>query len=132
MVHCQPKANLAKLQNTFYDGGADIVVEVISPESISRDTTDKYKEYEAGGVREYWLIDAVQDKATFYDLENGKFKKVPLQDGKFYSIILPGFWLQVDWLWTIMQLNSNRALTRIAGQRYVDFRKREFAEEGYQ
>jgi Uma2 family endonuclease len=114
------KANLGKLQSTFYDGGADIAVEVVSPESVNRDKTDKYKEYEAGGVREYWLIDAVEDKATFYRLENGKYKQVKLQDGKFYSDVMPGFWLQIAWLWQNPLLEVEDVMLEIAKEAFTN------------
>jgi Uma2 family endonuclease len=114
------KANLGKLQSTFYDGGADIAVEVVSPESVNRDKTDKYKEYEAGGVREYWLIDAVEDKATFYRLENGKYKQIKLQDGKFYSDVMPGLWLHIAWFWQDPLLEIEDVMLEIAKEVFTN------------
>jgi Uma2 family endonuclease len=80
---------------------ADLVVEITSPESIGRDRGDKFVEYEAAGVREYWLIDPDRKQAEFYQLaENGRYQPATLDDdGRFHSTVLPGFWLKVDWLW---------------------------------
>ena len=46
-----------RLRETYLDGPADLVIEIISPESFGRDRGDKFYEYEAAGIPEYWLID---------------------------------------------------------------------------
>ena len=93
--------NRTRLKKTFLDGPADLVVEIISPESRARDRGDKFFEYEAGGIPEYWLIDPIREQAEFYQRgENGIYRLVPLDiQGKYHSAALPGLWLQVDWLW---------------------------------
>lgn len=91
----------ANLKSSYLDGPADIAVEVISPESRARDRGEKFYEYEQGGVREYWLIDPMRKQAEFYRLgADGVYRvAAPTPDGRFQSEALPGFWLQVDWLW---------------------------------
>jgi len=42
------------------------MIEIISPESIVRDTEDKFEEYEAAGVKEYRLINPNRRTANFY------------------------------------------------------------------
>jgi Uma2 family endonuclease len=94
-------ANLSRLQKTFLEGPADLVVVIISPDSRGRDRGDKFYEYEQGGVREYWLIDRLRKRAEFNQLgEDGLYHLAPIgEDGIFRSAVLPGFWLKVDWLW---------------------------------
>ena len=94
-------AHLDRLQSTYLEGPADLVVEIISPESRVRDRGDKFFEYEAGGIPEYWLLDPIREQAEFYQLnENGIYRTVLAdKDGRYYSASLPGLWLQVDWLW---------------------------------
>jgi Uma2 family endonuclease len=89
------------VQQTYLDGPADLAVEVVSPESIGRDRGDKFVEYEAAGVREYWLIDPLRDQVEFYQLgADGRYRLVLIgADGIYRSIVLPGFWLRVAWLW---------------------------------
>jgi Uma2 family endonuclease len=42
----------------YHDAAAlAIVVEVISPESRTRDYIDKAREYAAAGIPEYWVVD---------------------------------------------------------------------------
>lgn len=38
-------------------GPADICIEIVSPESVTRDRGEKFSEYEQAGVTEYWIID---------------------------------------------------------------------------
>ncbi len=60
------RERLDLLTNTYLNGAADLAVEIISPESRTRDRGDKFYEYEGAGVREYWLIDPVRKQAEFY------------------------------------------------------------------
>ncbi len=94
-------AHLDRLKKTYLEGPADLVVEIISPESQSRDRGDKFFEYEAGGIPEYWLLDPVRQQAEFYQLgSDGVYRPAALDSqGRYYSAVLPGLWLQVDWLW---------------------------------
>jgi len=93
--------NLDRVKEQFFDGAADLVIEVISPESVARDTQDKFEEYEAAGVTEYWLIDPNRRTANFYAFDgNGKYRLLPISaEGKFESGIIEGLWIKPEWLW---------------------------------
>lgn len=88
------------IEKTFLNGAADLVVEIVSPESVERDSVQKFVEYEAAGIREYWLIDYTNQTAAFYQLDDeGHYQAVQLRDGIFRSTILPDFFLREAWLW---------------------------------
>jgi Uma2 family endonuclease len=93
--------NLSRLKKNYLEGPADLVIEIISPESRSRDRGEKFYEYEEGGVPEYWLIDPIRKQAEFYHLsEDGIYHVMPVDEqGIFCSYALDGLWLKVDWLW---------------------------------
>lgn len=92
--------NRERLKNTYLDGPADLVVEIVSPESVERDRVDKFHEYQAGGVREYWLIDPQQRRAEWYQRgEDGLYRLAATEDGVYHSRVLPGLWLREAWLW---------------------------------
>ncbi len=92
--------HLDRLKSNRLEGAADIAVEIISPESRTRDYIIRLREYEQGGVGEYWLLDQPREQAEFYRLNaQGFFELVPLQDGVFRSSILPGLELKISWLW---------------------------------
>lgn len=93
--------NLSRLTEHYLEGAADLVVEVISPESRVRDRGEKFYEYESAGVQEYWLVDPERRQVEFYQLdERGVYRTVlPDAEGVYRSKVLEGFWLQVEWLW---------------------------------
>ncbi len=95
------KANLSRLKTTYLDGPADLVVEIISPKSVLRDRGTKYAEYEAGGVREYWIVDLDTQRTDFFLLgDDGRYERQRLSDDGIYnSHVLPGFWMDTGWLW---------------------------------
>jgi Uma2 family endonuclease len=48
--------HLERLTEERLSGPADLVVEVISTDSVARDRADKFYEYQSAGVREYWIL----------------------------------------------------------------------------
>lgn len=88
-------------RRTYIDGPADLVVEIVSPESRRRDTTEKRAEYEAAGVGEYWLIDPMEQTALFLVLDEGgrNVERAPDPDGFYRSPTLEGMPVPLDWLW---------------------------------
>ena len=92
--------HLERLQPTHLDGAADLVVEVISPESVGRDRGEKFYEYEEAGVQEYWLIDPQREVLEVYTLEGKRFRLAFMEHtGRYESKVLPGFWVQAEWFW---------------------------------
>lgn len=89
------------IEENFLNGPADLVVEIVSPYSIARDRGEKFVEYEAAGVTEYWLIDPQRRQAEFYQLsDEGQFQPAPCgPDGFYTSQAVEGFRLNPDWLW---------------------------------
>ncbi len=97
------KQHTARVIENRIDGPADLVIEVVSDDSVTRDREDKFYEYEAAGIPEYWIIDPRSNRrrAYFYQLDaQGRYQPVIMgADGVYRSKVLPGFWLRVDWLW---------------------------------
>lgn len=89
------------IKRTYMDGAADMVVEIVSPESIKRDRVEKYAEYETAGIKEYWLIDPDRESAEFYELgADGRYRAANiLPDGIYCSQVVPGFFVRTAWLW---------------------------------
>lgn len=107
--------HLDRIKPTLIDGPADLVVEVMSPESEEQDRAVKLAEYEAGGVPEYWLVDSLRKEAYFYLLgEDGRYHLVPMpEDGVYRSRVLEDFRLRVDWLWRMPLPTPDAALSEL-------------------
>ncbi len=94
------KENLHIVKPTFVKGAPDLAVEIISPESVERDTIDKFGEYEAAGVKEFWLIDPNEQICKFYELADDRFNlTITLSKGVFQSKVVEGFFFRVEHLW---------------------------------
>jgi Uma2 family endonuclease len=93
--------NASRLAATYVDGPADIVIEVTSPESDTRDRGEKLAEYEAARVPEYWLIDPIRHETMFNILgDDGRYHLAPLDsEARFISRVLPGLVIRPEWFW---------------------------------
>ncbi|MGH2515350.1 MAG: Uma2 family endonuclease [Ktedonobacterales bacterium] len=121
-----------RLKKTRLEGPADLVVEVISPESFSRDRGDKFSEYETAGIPEYWLIDPDREVAEFYQLDaRGRYQLLAAgADDIYRSRVLPGFWLRVGWLWQDPLPETEQTLLEIDGDAYAAFLRERLRRAG--
>ncbi len=102
------------IQPTRGVGPPDIAVEIVAEDSKERDHVLKKRLYEETGVREYWLLDPLQDRYQFFRLRDGQYELMPLdQDRYFHSEALPGFWLDVEWLRSRVRPRRLECLNRI-------------------
>jgi Uma2 family endonuclease len=126
------KDHLDRLQETYLDGPADLAVEIISPESAGRDRGEKFYEYEAGGVAEYWLIDPQKERAEFYQLEADQYQQVaPDTEGIYRSAALPGFWLRVEWLWQKPLPPVEDVMLDVGGEEYAKWLLERIRRRGF-
>lgn len=74
-------------------GAPDIVIEILSPASAYYDLREKFKTYEAGGVKEYWIVDPGIKKIEVYESVNMKFRLLCAAEGEehVFSKVLNGF-----------------------------------------
>lgn len=94
------KEHQAWIKETYLDGPADLVIEIVSPGSVSVDYGDKFVEYERGGVAEYWIIDYHRLNALFYRRDdNGVFQRYEPDADQYNTPLLPGLRLPVSTLW---------------------------------
>ncbi len=111
--------HLDRLTAQRLDGPADLVIEIISNDSVRRDRFDKLREYGRAGVREYWVIDPRPGKqrADFLQLdETGEYALMATEDDERYtSAVLAGLWLRPSWLWQVDLLDPFAAFCEVAG-----------------
>jgi len=98
------------LRHAHLEGPPDLIIEIVSPDSESRDWREKYLEYQAAGVREYWVIDPMSQHAEAYALPASgsaettatvasEYRRLEEKEGIIESTVLPGFRLRTAWLW---------------------------------
>ena len=91
---------LSSLQENQMAGPANLVVEVVSPQSVQRDRGEKFQEYERGGVLEYWILDPIRQEALFYVRgEDELFHSRTTETGLYSSVVLDKLQLPVEILW---------------------------------
>jgi Uma2 family endonuclease len=91
-------SRLNRIRPTYINGAPDLIFEIVSLDSRNRDRRDKYLEYEAGGVREYWIIDPMAQSLDGYTLKGRKYEEIQPDEDRVHSAVLPGFYLRAKWL----------------------------------
>jgi Uma2 family endonuclease len=64
----------ARRQNRYWLG-ADLVVEIISPDDPERDTRLKRADYAEAGIPEYWLVDPEAETVSVLQLADGQYRE---------------------------------------------------------
>lgn len=62
----------SKLDEKGCKGAPDLVIEIVSPHSVSKDMKEKPALYERHGIKEYWIIHPIDKLAIVYHLQEGK------------------------------------------------------------
>ncbi len=93
--------HLDRVLPTRIEGPADLVVEVLSPDSVARDRGVKLRDYAAAGVQEYWLLDPETERIEVYARQpDGTFVPLaPDRTSALASQVVPGLRLRPEWLW---------------------------------
>ena len=111
---------------------ADLVIEIVSADSVGRDRGEKYYEYEQAGIPEYWLIDSRTRRAEFYQLQGAYYQPMfPDAQGIYRSRVLPGFWLNVGWLQQELLPDVEDVLLDVGGQDYAARQIERLRRRGY-
>jgi Uma2 family endonuclease len=78
-------------------GAPDLVIEILSPSTESRDRQEKFAWYRQYGVREYWIVDLASESVTVADFSTGAAEShVFDRQGTIRSALLPELTAAVD------------------------------------
>jgi Uma2 family endonuclease len=83
------------------DGAPDLVAEALAPQTELRDRVIKAAIYATFGVSEYWLIDIDRESIHVQTLQDGIFVPVASVDGVARSVVLPGFEVAPEEIFTV-------------------------------
>ena len=101
-------------EGAIFRGAPDLAVEIVTSDSLNRDTTIKRNVYESGGVREYWMVHLLDSRCTFLRLDGKKYRDATPQAGSvFRSEVVPGFWLDPAWLFAAEMPDGLECLNKI-------------------
>lgn len=96
------------------EGAADLVIEIQSPTTARYDLQIKLPRYRQAGVPEIWLVDPRRQTVRVETLRSPAPPEPPtapipptspayssrtLAAGRLRSTAVPGFWIDVEWLW---------------------------------
>jgi Uma2 family endonuclease len=81
------------------EGPADLVIEIASPSDPGRLARLKLPRYREARVPEIWTVDAYVRAVRAEVLEAEGYRTTIVTAGRLASVAVPGFWLDVSWLW---------------------------------
>lgn len=89
-------ANDSRKQELYWLG-ADVVVEVVSPDDPDRDTVIKRVDYAIAGIPEYWIVNPIDATVLVLQLDGDVYREAGVfrRGDTAVSVLLPGFAVEV-------------------------------------
>lgn len=93
------RERLDAIGDLVVDLAPDFCMEVISPSTRRYDLLEKAGYYTEAGVGETWFVDRQNQEVTVYRTLAPRLDGAKVRTGRLDCVAVPGFWLEVDWLW---------------------------------
>jgi Uma2 family endonuclease len=79
-------------------GAPDLVIEILSPGNSQKEVRLKFELYEEAGVKEYWIVNPVEENFVVHVSKDGKFKGCKMYAGGdvIQSSAVPGLHIEVS------------------------------------
>ena len=81
------------------EGPADLVIEIVSPGDPRRALRLKLPRYREARVPEIWVVDPYKRSVRVEILEPAGYRSQEVTAGRLEAAAVPGFWIDVSWLW---------------------------------
>jgi len=81
------------------EGPADLVIEIVSPGDPRRALRLKLPRYREARVPEIWVVDPYKRSVRVEILEPAGYRSQEVTAGRLDAAAVPGFWIDVSWLW---------------------------------
>jgi Uma2 family endonuclease len=97
-----PTDQFTNIGEEFFAGIPALIVEVISEGTRTHDLKTKALAYRQRGVPEYWAVDLDRKTVFRHLLPADPRDPYPVTEhgrGRLESTAIPGFWIEVAWLW---------------------------------
>jgi len=84
-------------QNDYWRG-ADLVVEIVSPDNPARDLEEKPRDYAEAGIPEYWIVNPLDETVTVLTLSAGSYVEYGVfrRGDEARSKLLDGLTVRID------------------------------------
>jgi Uma2 family endonuclease len=78
--------------------GADLVIEIVSPDKPRRDTEEKPRDYAEAGIPEYWIVNPLDETISVLVLQGDAYvtRRIYHTGEHATSVLLDGFTVGVD------------------------------------
>ena len=87
------------LTRTRLEGPADFVIEIASDSDPRLDVREKLPRYREAGIDEIWLVNPFEQTVLAEVKGLDGYVSQRLEAGRLTSRVVPGFWIDVGWLW---------------------------------
>lgn len=91
--------NYSNIKDTYHDGPADLVIEILSPSTRELDLEKKLPKYLEADIKEVWIIDPENKELTVHHESDQHEYNDPKAEDIVESEVLPNFKLRIKWLW---------------------------------
>jgi Uma2 family endonuclease len=87
------------LKEQHVDGPADMVIEIASASDPRLDEREKLPRYRSAGIEEMWFINPFEQVVRVETKLADGYSTRSFPAGRLESVVLPGLWIDVAWLW---------------------------------
>lgn len=98
------------------EGPADMVVEIASESDPGLDYREKLPRYREAGIEEIWIVNPFEKRVLAETKTAGGYEARTLSSGTLESTVVPGFWIDVSWLWQEDLPSTVECLRHIQGR----------------
>jgi Uma2 family endonuclease len=81
------------------EGPADMVIEITSESDPGLDVREKLPRYRDAAIDEIWIVDRFSESVRVDTRRPGGYDSRTMSSGRLESAVIPGFWIEVSWLW---------------------------------
>lgn len=87
----------SKIDSRGCVGAPDLIIEILSPGNSKKEMKNKFELYEEAGVKEYWIVNPLEENITIYALENSQYIGLkPVVDDFVNSRLFPHLKVHTD------------------------------------
>jgi Uma2 family endonuclease len=76
-----------------------MVIEIASESDPKLDYREKLPRYRQAGIEEIWIVNPYDNSVLVETKTPAGYSTATLSSGRLESVVVPGFWIEIAWLW---------------------------------